>query len=195
MLRSEKNQELIDEIEAGIKKEVSVGCSVKRRVCSICGQDSAGGNCGHRPGEVYDGTLCYVTLEQPADAYEWSFVAVPAQREAGVIRKGCGGSLKTFLKREGEQGWLRQLEQLEKEAAMGRSYIQQLRKDLVRLAGLAHSDLDCAIFAKTVGRMEEQELLELKRVYEEQLNRGHIPGVQLRSVSGPAGEDGDAFLV
>ena len=81
MLRSEKNRELIDEIEAGIKKEVSVGCSVARRVCSICGEE----RCGHQGGRAYDGKLCFFTLQDPTDAYEWSFVAVPAQREAGVI--------------------------------------------------------------------------------------------------------------
>ena len=37
MLRSEKNSDLIREIEAGIKKEVSIGCGVSRRVCSVCG--------------------------------------------------------------------------------------------------------------------------------------------------------------
>ena len=30
--------------------------------------------------------VCHVVLNQPTDAYEWSFVAVPAQREAGVIK-------------------------------------------------------------------------------------------------------------
>ena len=40
LLRTEKNQDLIAEIEGGIKKEVSVGCSVARRVCSICGAEA-----------------------------------------------------------------------------------------------------------------------------------------------------------
>ena len=34
MLRTEKNAELIAEIEGGIKKEVSVGCSAAKRSCS-----------------------------------------------------------------------------------------------------------------------------------------------------------------
>ena len=37
LLRTEKNRELIAEIEGGIKKEVSVGVSMGRSVCSICG--------------------------------------------------------------------------------------------------------------------------------------------------------------
>ena len=39
MPRSEKNAALIGEIDAGIKKETSVGCSVGRSVCSVCGKD------------------------------------------------------------------------------------------------------------------------------------------------------------
>ena len=48
LLRTEKNQDLIVEIEGGIKKEVSVGCSVARRVCSICGAEAGG--CAHDKG-------------------------------------------------------------------------------------------------------------------------------------------------
>ena len=49
MLRNEKNAPLIEEIEAGIKKEVSIGCSVTDRCCSICGKDQ----CEHRGGRTY----------------------------------------------------------------------------------------------------------------------------------------------
>lgn len=59
MLRNEKNAELIEEIEAGIKKETSVGCSVAKRVCSICGEEAPAHGCGHIPGREYNGKLCY----------------------------------------------------------------------------------------------------------------------------------------
>ena len=52
MLKTEKNADLIAEIEAGIKKEVSVGCSVASRVCSVCGKERAEG-CVHRAGRSY----------------------------------------------------------------------------------------------------------------------------------------------
>lgn len=87
MLRNEKNQPLIDEIEAGIKKEVSVGCSCGKSTCSICGKDFwYDEDCSHQKGRVYDGKTCYVKLENPLDAYEFSFVAIPAQKEAGVTK-------------------------------------------------------------------------------------------------------------
>ena len=84
MVRTPDNQGLIAEIEGGIKKEVSVGCAVKRAVCSICGAER-GQSCGHKPGEVYDGAQCFFQLEEAVDAYEFSFVAVPAQPRAGVL--------------------------------------------------------------------------------------------------------------
>lgn len=92
MVRTESNQDLIAEIEGGIKREVSVGCSVARMTCSICGEE--GWHCGHRKGEVYDGKLCFFSLEEPQDAYEWSFVAVPAQPAAGVVKNKRYGGLE-----------------------------------------------------------------------------------------------------
>ena len=81
LMRTEKNQELITEIEGGIKKEVSVGCSMGRSVCSVCGAEN--GACGHVKGQMYGEKLCFMELKDPKDAYEWSFVAVPAQGRGG----------------------------------------------------------------------------------------------------------------
>lgn len=86
MVRTEKNKDLIAEIDAGIKKETSVGCSVKNISCSICGKNIKTEGCEHRKGKVYGGKLCCYHLSDPADAYEWSFVAVPAQKNAGVVK-------------------------------------------------------------------------------------------------------------
>ena len=88
LLRGEKNADLIAEIDAGIKKEVSVGCAVRQSVCSVCGAES--GTCEHIRGREYGGKLCYTELRDPSDAYEWSFVAVPAQKDAGVVKKYTG---------------------------------------------------------------------------------------------------------
>lgn len=85
ILKSEKSAALIDEIDGGIKKEVSVSCSMNVSKCSICGKTRNEG-CEHNRGKIYDGELCFFTLEEPTDAYEFSFVAVPAQRGAGVTK-------------------------------------------------------------------------------------------------------------
>ena len=84
MMKNEANQPVIEAIEGGIMKEVSIGCAVSKAVCSVCGNEY--GTCGHYKGEVYDGRQCFVNLEDPVDAYEFSFVAVPAQPAAGVTK-------------------------------------------------------------------------------------------------------------
>lgn len=87
MLNNEANKDLIAEIKAGIKKEVSVGCSLKKCICSICGTDNMEKWCNHLWGRTYEGKECYFSLEDAKDAYELSFVAVPAQSRAGIIKK------------------------------------------------------------------------------------------------------------
>ena len=86
MLNTESNKDLIAEIKGGIKKEVSVGCSCGSAVCSVCGTDNRQKWCDHFWGKVYDGKECYFRLEKAKDAYEVSFVAVPAQPKAGTTK-------------------------------------------------------------------------------------------------------------
>lgn len=81
-VRSEKNESLIKDIESGIKKEVSISCASESRICSVCGES----HCNHISGRNYNGECCHKTLTDITDAYEWSFVAVPAQRQAGVTK-------------------------------------------------------------------------------------------------------------
>ena len=86
MPRTDATAALIAEIDAGIKKEVSVSCAVSGSVCSVCGQPA--GSCAHQKGRLYDGPCpCHTVHTGAADAYEWSFVAVPAQRGAGVTKR------------------------------------------------------------------------------------------------------------
>lgn len=178
MVRTESNRDLILEIEAGIKKEVSVGCSVARRVCSICGAEA--GTCTHEKGRTYGEQLCFTELKEPTDAYEWSFVAVPAQREAGV--------LKRFTQMDG--GAL-----LQKQAALGRKYLQELRKEVTRLAMLADDGVDGTVFAGVAERLEEPELLELKRCYEVRAAKRFPAPPQLRQRTAAQAGDETAFLV
>ena len=196
MLRTEKNQPLIDEIEAGIKKEVSVGCSVREAVCSICG--AVDGACEHVRGKYYDGKLCFTELRGAEDAYEWSFVAVPAQRNAGVMKRfGGGESLKAYLRRQGQEKHLAELAQLEEEAAIGRSYMKALRRDVLRCACTAEAELDGKIFAAALEKLSERELLELQRVYKKHAEHWGAAKPQLTYGGGTtaAGEDGSAFLI
>lgn len=96
MLRTDSNKDLIAEIKGGIKKEGSVGCAVSSSICSICGTDNAKTYCRHWPGRSYDkeggSQVCTFKLDGARDAYEFSLVAVPAQKKAGVS-KGYTGEL------------------------------------------------------------------------------------------------------
>ncbi|MCL2107286.1 MAG: hypothetical protein FWH26_09580 [Oscillospiraceae bacterium] len=87
LLRGEATAELIRQIDAGIKKEVSVSCAVKVKRCSVCGKSFGRQGCAHVKGRSYEGFPCHVVLEEPTDAYEFSFVAVPAQPGAGVVKQ------------------------------------------------------------------------------------------------------------
>ena len=178
LMRTEKNQDLITEIEGGIKKEVSVGCSMGRSVCSVCGAEN--GACGHVKGQMYGDRLCYLELKEPKDAYEWSFVAVPAQPRAGVV------------KRFGTEG--PELRVLRKQAEMGQRYLTALRREVVRLAMLTDQSLNGTVFAKAVGRLDEQELLELKDAYEAQAAKKFPVPPQLRRQAAKR-EDETVFLV
>lgn len=86
MVRTDDNKNLIAEIDGGIKKEVSISCSASKKICSVCGSEEPG-SCGHKKGEQYGEAICHHILDDVTDAYEWSFVAVPAQINAGVTKK------------------------------------------------------------------------------------------------------------
>ena len=157
LMRTAENAGLIAEIDGGIKREVSVGCAVEKVLCSICGEPM--GSCPHEKGEEYDGKLCHGVLTGATDAYEWSFVAVPAQRRAGVI-KNAGG-------------------RMEDEARLGRKYLKSLRGEMVRLAGIAEPDAGHALLEKVAARLDEEELLGLIKLYRGKADKLLGSGVQL----------------
>lgn len=197
MLRSEKNMELISEIEAGIKKETSVGCRMGSRVCSICGEEHRPGGCGHIPGREYDGKLCYLELRDAKDAYEWSFVAVPAQKGAGVV-KAFGeegfGRLKDFVASEKGRAFEAEFEALEKEAALGREYHQALRNEVLRLGLLWDRGLFEAL-ENSSKAMDAGELAALRRVFEERLEKKFPPRTQLPGRNETTSFDGDVYMI
>ena len=165
MLRTDSAKDLIAEIEGGIKKEVSVGCAVERSVCSICGADLREGQCGHKKGEVYDGKLCYASLEGAGDAYEFSFVAVPAQPAAGVV-KSVGRGYASLKELAAEHpGCAVELEKLEEEAVLGRGYLSELKQEVARLGLLAGMGLDHDTLVSMTDKLSRKELLAMKEAY------------------------------
>ena len=180
--RGGAGDEWIADIEAGIKKEVSVGCSMGRSVCSICGGDY--GSCGHRKGEYYDGELCCAILREPVDAYEFSFVAVPAQREAGVL-KGMGRrvSLKELAEEYGAQEEYRGLWKL---SELGQQYQKQLSDEVVRLVLMLGLKLEEPVLRGAVEKLAGAELVPLRDALREQAAEKYPVQLQLGTVRGEA---------
>lgn len=152
MVRTDSNRDLIAEIEGGIKKEVSVGCAVEHAICSVCGCDRTQTDCGHEKGEEYGGQLCWADLEGAKDAYEFSFVAVPAQPAAGVVKTARRGDAQAAAR-------------LEEEAALGRKCMEELRGEVVRLALLADRELSVQAMKSLADKLSHQELEELRKSY------------------------------
>lgn len=188
MLNNDENRPLIESIDAGIKKEVSVSCSVGKEICSICSADRRKSRCEHIKGRSYGNKLCYSTLVDATDAYEFSFVAVPAQREAGIT--------KAFSKKEekqvqdvvkmisqGEEITLTKsqtnelcsyIEGLKQEAELGESYKKKLLKEVVGLFKSAFPKMDEALFVSVASVMTNKELLGFCDGMKKSLNESKI---------------------
>lgn len=90
MLTLPANADIIASLDGGILKEGSVAFSNDTDTCSICGNEYYSMDCPHWKGQTYTENgvekTCYVILGDVTDAYEFSLVAVPAQRAAGVTK-------------------------------------------------------------------------------------------------------------
>ena len=161
--RGGSNDEVIADIEAGIKKEVSVGCAMGRCVCSVCGSEY--GTCGHQKGEYYDGRLCCGILREPMDAYEFSFVAVPAQKDAGVL-KAMGGGKRTLKELSEEFGVQAEYRSLFKEAELGRQYRKELEADVVRMCKILDLGADQDVLRNIVKIAAAEDLMKLRSALE-----------------------------
>jgi hypothetical protein len=178
--KSEKNNDFILEIESGIKKEVSVGCAMARAECSICGADLKQTGCEHRKGKSYAGKTCCTVLSEPTDAYEWSFVAVPAQREAGVIKSfstntaenvenlqemlSSSGATVTLTKTQGRE-LLERMETLKKDAECGKLYRDELKKNFLKYGGIAQPGIPREVMARVAGDMKVEDLKCFEEAY------------------------------
>lgn len=147
MVRTEKNKDLIAEIDAGIKKETSVGCCVSDISCSICGRNIKTEGCEHQKGKTYGGKLCCYLLSEPTDAYEWSFVAVPAQKNAGVI--------KSF----------NPMHETEKLADMAREYQSELQSEILRCAASVLPEMKSAALEEICGSLSIGMLREMRDAF------------------------------
>lgn len=190
--RGGKAEEVIADIEAGIKKEVSVGCAMGRSVCSVCGSDY--GTCGHQKGEYYDGQLCCAILKEPMDAYEFSFVAVPAQREAGVI-KGLGGGKRCLKELAEEFGIQAEYRALYKQAQLGQQYQKELENSVVRLCLALELGAEEPVLRSVMSRASAEDLMKLKGALEDRLAQSMPMQTQLGMQAGRQETVESGFLI
>ena len=177
--RTEGNSELIAALDSGIVKEVSVGCAVGKILCSVCGEDI--GMCPHRKGETYGGKLCCGELTEPYDAYEWSFVAVPAQKNAGVTKTAYGkeidmegimkklsrGQSATFSDRDRKK-LLEYIDSLKQSAKDGVYYRDSLTSEVLRLSAAVQPGISRETMESVTKGMTVAQLKEFKTAFEKQ---------------------------
>lgn len=173
MVRTEKNRDLIAEIDAGIKKETSVGCSVRDISCSICGKNIKTEGCEHQKGKSYGGRLCCYLLSEPADAYEWSFVAVPAQRNAGVI--------KSFAPESEIARWANE-------------YRQELKEEIVRCAASVIPEMSGEAVEKLCGSLSQEMLREIRDAFRKNA-RKKLPFIRQLVRSEADGENDSEYKI
>ena len=190
--RGGRGEEFIADIEAGILKEVSVGCAMGMAVCSVCGSEY--GTCGHLKGETYDGEVACAILKEPMDAYEFSFVAVPAQRDAGVL-KALGGNRCCLKELAEEFGAQAEYRTLFKQAELGRRYEKELQDSVVRLGLSLELGVSEPVLRNLTKTAAAEDLLALKEALEQRLNEMLPVTTQLMGSTGKGEIVESGFLI
>ena len=209
MVRTGENEALISEIEGGIKKEVSVSCAVSKVKCSICGADMRRCECEHSRGKRYSGKLCYAELSEPTDAYEWSFVAVPAQRGAGVTKsfdngiyregnvveiiKSADGAVSLSASQvESLKGFVEKLEAFEADA---RTYREGLISEIEKYAHILVPQVEGRLVSGCVRNLETAELKIFSESLKKQAQERFPAGTQLGKTESKLQTDNKAFRI
>ncbi len=203
MPKTEGNKDFIMQLDSGIKKEVSVGCSVAKKICSVCGCEN--GSCGHIRGRKYDGVLCYKILDEPTDAYEWSFVAVPSQKAAGVIKSYKKGENKLDIEKRLFSGEAEtfsvdemniiaeKFRVLQEKAADGEAYRRKLEADINKLAAFTLPQLKRDVLDFIIGKMSAVQLENFKKALSEKKDNNVPVKPQLAGAAKNVRIDNNAF--
>ena len=85
-------------MDGGIYREVSISWRYRGGRCSIC--DGPTRACRHTPGEVHDGNLCFVWIDEVLDVLEGSLVYRGADRETGIAGERAKGEAEPLSELE-----------------------------------------------------------------------------------------------
>ena len=102
------------------------------------------------------------------DAYEFSFVAVPAQPNAGVL-KGLGSGRRSLKELADEFGVQAEYRALYKDARLGQQYRRQIQDDVVRLCLSLELGVEEPVLRGVVQTAAAEDLMKLKGALEQRL--------------------------
>ena len=154
------------------------------------------GTCAHRKGAVYDGETCLAVLSEPLDAYEFSFVAVPAQRAAGVTKAGkeeYGMTLQDCVAKHGSPELSDALRRLSAEAELGRAWRKQLEDGLVALGLSLDLGASEQTLRKAAAALDDGQLQAWKAALDRRAAERYGGGPQLTAAQ--AGTADEAYLI
>lgn len=78
-------RDLVEAIDTGVEREVSLHWQFSRALCSVCANDVRSPECDHVPGEEYDGARAFYEMEGVTEVIETSFVLKGGQRGTNLF--------------------------------------------------------------------------------------------------------------
>lgn len=153
--------------------------------------------CDAGPNAVFDeyvvscdyGTACHRILEEPTDAYECSFVAVPAQKNAGVTKKASIVRTESIAESEADiikaikssesimiskeqSGYLAQyIEKLERNSQWGEIYQNSLKDSIIKYSAITQPDMPQEIVKSAIAGLDTSELVSMEASYRKMARR------------------------
>lgn len=150
-----KYQDYIDKINSGLLKECSISFESEGDICSICGrptskvEDAAVCENKHIAGEVYDGKLCYNIIDNLRDVMEFSLVAVPCQRSAGIKNKDLKIGGKITMKK---------VELLLRQFMSSKSYDKAYEEDKIKIEESLNTKADDDLTDEDIKNLIEENV-------------------------------------
>lgn len=134
---------------------------------------------------------------EPEDAYEFSFVAVPAQKEAGVVKQWKGGDemkLKEYVEKSGIEVLKQELQKLKKLAAYGEAQRRKKEQEVARMGVALELGPGKQELLEMAELLEDTVLDKLYKGLSEKMEKFYDGKPQLSGDEGTNGEK-EAYLI